>query len=125
MTVVISDTSLINYLVLIGEIGLLPALYRRVLIPDAVLAEMREEGSPAAVMAWSSVLPDWVKVVLVAVEQGGSTLDAGELAAINLAEEMRAGSAGGEVMLIMDDAAGRAEADLVAFLLAEDRERTS
>jgi predicted nucleic acid-binding protein len=53
MTVVISDTSPINYLVLIGEIDLLGRLYGNVLIPDVVLAELRESGSPPAVAAWS------------------------------------------------------------------------
>ncbi len=40
MTVVIADTSPINYLVLIGEAGILGQLYRRVVIPEAVLAEL-------------------------------------------------------------------------------------
>jgi predicted nucleic acid-binding protein len=42
MAVVIPDTSPINYLVLIGEISLLPRLYGKILIPDAVLTELRE-----------------------------------------------------------------------------------
>jgi predicted nucleic acid-binding protein len=88
VTVVISDTSPINYLVLIGEIGLLPALYRRILIPDAVLAELGDAGSPPTVVAWASILPDWIEVVLTAVEPRDSSLDAGELAAITLAESL-------------------------------------
>jgi predicted nucleic acid-binding protein len=110
MTVVISDTSPVNYLVLIGEIDLLPALYRKILIPDAVLSELRDPGSPPAVAAWASVLPEWAEVVLMSVEAvdsspPGGGLDAGELAAIALA-----GSLGGDVLLVMDDADGRAEA---------------
>jgi predicted nucleic acid-binding protein len=163
MTVVISDTSPINYLVLIGEIDLLPALYGKVLIPEAVLAELLEVGSPPTVVAWATILPDWVEVVTTAIETSESYLDAGldagELAAIILAGSLR-----GDILLIMDDADGRAEAvrrgfrltgtlgvlraaalrhladidsavdrlsrtnfylppKLVAFLLAEDRER--
>jgi predicted nucleic acid-binding protein len=64
MTVVISDTSPINYLVLISEIGLLPALYGKVLIPDTVLAELLDAGSPPTVLAWATILPDWVEVVM-------------------------------------------------------------
>jgi len=105
MTIVISDTSPINDLVLIGEIGLLPSLYQRVLIPDAVLSELLDEGSPAAVAAWASMLPDWAEVVLTAVDASGSSLDAGEFAAIALAESLK-----GETLLLMDDAEGRAEA---------------
>ena len=37
MTIVISDTSPINYLVLIGEISLLPRLYGKVVIPDVTV----------------------------------------------------------------------------------------
>ena len=47
MTVVVSDTSPLNYLVLIGEIDLLRAIYGRVVIPDAVLLELRDAGSPS------------------------------------------------------------------------------
>ncbi|MGD1073739.1 MAG: hypothetical protein ABSB15_26815 [Bryobacteraceae bacterium] len=105
MTVVISDTSPINYLILIGQIELLPALYRRVLIPDVVLSELLDEGSPTVVVAWASMLPDWAEVVITPVGASGSALDAGELAAITLAESLS-----GEILLLMDDSDGRAEA---------------
>jgi predicted nucleic acid-binding protein len=39
--VVVADTSPINYLVLIGQIDLLTRLYKRILIPPAVLAELK------------------------------------------------------------------------------------
>jgi predicted nucleic acid-binding protein len=39
--VVVADTSPINYLVLIGQIEILPGLYNRVVIPPAVLGEWR------------------------------------------------------------------------------------
>jgi hypothetical protein len=35
MTVVIADTSPINYLILIDEVGILPRLYHRIVIPQA------------------------------------------------------------------------------------------
>ena len=105
MTAVISDTSPVNYLVLIGEIGLLPDLYRKISIPDVVLAELLADGSPATVAAWAAVLPGWVDVVRTSVETGESSLDPGELAAITLA-----GALGGDILPIMDDADGRAEA---------------
>jgi len=37
MTIVIADTSPINYLVLIDEIGILPRLYQRIIIPRMYL----------------------------------------------------------------------------------------
>jgi predicted nucleic acid-binding protein len=40
---VVSDTSPLDYLVLIGQINVLPALYGRVLIPQSVYEEL---GAP-------------------------------------------------------------------------------
>ena len=34
MTIVIADTSPVNYLVPIDEIGILPRLYRRIVLPE-------------------------------------------------------------------------------------------
>jgi predicted nucleic acid-binding protein len=41
---VVSDTSPISYLLLIGESELLPALYDQLFIPMAVAAELRHPG---------------------------------------------------------------------------------
>jgi hypothetical protein len=38
---------------------------------------MTEGGSPPAVAAWVSALPDWIEVVLASVEPSDSDLDAG------------------------------------------------
>jgi len=106
MTFVVADTSPINYLVLIGEIDLLPRLYGKVLIPDAVLSELCDPGSPTVVSAWALMPPTWLEVVLtVACDVNPSSLDPGELAAITLAGSVRA-----DVLLLMDDMAGRSAA---------------
>jgi hypothetical protein len=44
--IVVADTSPLNYLVLIGEIELLAALYQKVLIPEEVLRELQRTGTP-------------------------------------------------------------------------------
>ena len=54
MTVVVADTSPLNYLVLIGEIGILPRLYGRVLIPAEVFDELTESGTPPEVVVWAA-----------------------------------------------------------------------
>ena len=54
---VISDTSPLRYLVLIGEADLLPALYSEVLIPEAVADELNHPSTPEAVGAGSSIGP--------------------------------------------------------------------
>jgi len=44
--IVIADTSPLNYLVLIGQADLLQRLYRRVVIPEAVLRELSHPETP-------------------------------------------------------------------------------
>ena len=44
--VVVADTSPINYLVLIAQIDILARLYTRILIPPAVLAELKHPLAP-------------------------------------------------------------------------------
>jgi predicted nucleic acid-binding protein len=108
--VVVADTSPLNYLVLIGEIQLLPQLYRRVVIPQAVIDELRHPAAPAPVAEFAANPPDWLEIARVDVaEQPASsvtiaTLDAGEIAAITLA------AAHPGALLLMDETAGRAEA---------------
>ena len=47
--IVVADTSPINYLALIDEINLLPALYGEIIIPEAVFRELRHSNAPLAV----------------------------------------------------------------------------
>jgi predicted nucleic acid-binding protein len=47
--IVVSDTSPICYLILIGEIELLPMLYKKVLIPSVVRQELADSRSPKIV----------------------------------------------------------------------------
>jgi len=105
MRAVVADTSPINYLVLIGEIGILHDLWRRILIPKEVFRELTDSGSPPAVREWATTHPEWLEVRDVA-EVGTAllTLDAGEASAIALAESEP------DVLLLIDDAAGRREA---------------
>ena len=47
--IVVADASPLNYLVLIDQIDLLPVLYQKVLIPEAVFAELRRPRAPKSV----------------------------------------------------------------------------
>ncbi|HMD98502.1 MAG TPA: hypothetical protein VKM93_14355 [Terriglobia bacterium] len=60
MKVVVADTSPLNYLLLIGEVDLLPRLYGRVLVPDIVVSELIDSEAPPAVRTWASHVPSWV-----------------------------------------------------------------
>lgn len=55
--IVVSDTSPLNYLILIEHAHLLEELYRRVLIPQAVWSELQAAGAPAQARAWTANLP--------------------------------------------------------------------
>jgi predicted nucleic acid-binding protein len=101
---VVADTSPINYLVLIDQIGILPRLYNRILIPPAVVEELKHPAAPKPVRDWMAALPGWVEVLRPKNTLSLAQLDLGESEAIALATEMRA-----EVLLI-DDQAGRQEA---------------
>src|SRR6266568_7516841 len=54
MQAIVADTTPLNYLVLIQAADTLPSLYRRVLIPHAVKAELAHANTPAIVRAWIS-----------------------------------------------------------------------
>lgn len=102
--IVVADTSPINYLVLIGQINLLNQLYARILIPFAVLAELKHPLAPKAVRDWAINAPSWLEVLNPKTSIGLGQLDQGECEAIALAAEVHA-----DVVLI-DDKAGRQEA---------------
>lgn len=61
--IVVCDTSPLNYLVLIGEVDLLPRLFAEVILTPGVLAELQHQRTPAGVAAWARDLPPWARVV--------------------------------------------------------------
>ena len=59
--IVVSDTSPLNYLVLIGHVEILPTLFGRVLVPPAVMAELQQSGTPEPVRRWAGMPPGWLE----------------------------------------------------------------
>jgi len=102
--VVVADTSPVNYLVLIAQIDLLAGLYKRILIPPAVMAELKHSLAPKPVRDWADNAPGWLEVLSPKGSLLLPKLDLGEIEAIALAIEMHA-----DVVLI-DEQAGRQEA---------------
>jgi predicted nucleic acid-binding protein len=104
--IVIADTTPLNHLILIEQIDLLQALYGRVIVPQAVLAELQAQATPRKVKTWISKRPDWLEVnrTLFVIDPGLARLDPGEQDAILLAQEL------GADLLLMDDLGGRQEA---------------
>ncbi|MGO9897565.1 MAG: DUF3368 domain-containing protein [Bryobacteraceae bacterium] len=105
--IVVADTSPLNYLVRLGHSDILPSTYGRVLVPRAVLTEMRHAEAPKEVRAWALAPPEWLEQVEVArIDPSlAAELGAGEREAISLALEVKAD------VLLMDERAGRRAAE--------------
>jgi predicted nucleic acid-binding protein len=73
--IAVGDTSPLCYLILIGEVEVLPKLFGEVAIPNVVHSELLHPKAPAQVRAWASSLPPW----MVVQEQPANNLEgAGE-----------------------------------------------
>jgi predicted nucleic acid-binding protein len=102
--IVISDTSPICYLLLIGEIELLSQLYGQVLIPKIVQQELSDNKAPTIVQNWIKNPPKWLRIETIQDNNDDpdlQDLDSGEKAAIILAEIQ------GADLVIIDDGLGR------------------
>jgi predicted nucleic acid-binding protein len=87
--IVVSDTSPLNYLVLIGAIDVLQKLFKQVYAPHAVLRELMDSKAPHAVVQWAKHPPAWLMVLDPSVRLASTArLDLGEAHAISLAKEM-------------------------------------
>ena len=60
--IVVSDTSPLNYLLLINAIHVLPDLFDEVYVPAAVMGEMQQPRTPEPVKLWAQSPPVWLKV---------------------------------------------------------------
>ena len=104
MRVVIADTGPLNYLILIGHIDLLPVLFERVLVPVVVRNELASRKAPLPVQQFIADMPSWLDVRDPPLNQTEDAslkgIDAGEMAAIQLATALHAD------LLLMDDRKG-------------------
>lgn len=105
MTTIVSDTSPINYLVLIDAIEVLPKLFQEVLIPPAVHSELQRSRTPPEVYRWAASLPSWARIQGPSHIDRGITLGAGETEAISLAMELKISA------ILIDDRDGRLAAE--------------
>ncbi|HRQ89841.1 MAG TPA: DUF3368 domain-containing protein, partial [Bacteroidia bacterium] len=111
--IVISDTTPLRYLTLLGHIELLPRLFTMTRCPDAVIRECLDPRAPQSLRTWASDLPDWVVVDAVPeADPDLSDLDDGEAAAITLGRRLRAD------LLLIDERDGRRRANALGFTVA-------
>ena len=108
---VVADTSVFNYLILLDQLTLLPALYGHIVIPSVVLAvELPHTESPEAVRTWAqnlTVVPEWLEIRMPTrtPEADLLLLEAGERDTILIAQELPAD------LVLMDDKDGRKAAE--------------
>jgi predicted nucleic acid-binding protein len=102
--IVISDTTPLNYLILIDRVSILCQLYKVVVIPQAVLDEMLAAGTPEIVRQWILDRPPWINVQQVPLVSPVEMelIEAGEREAILLAEHLKA-----DLVLLDDLRAGQ------------------
>ncbi|MBI4903990.1 MAG: DUF3368 domain-containing protein [Acidobacteria bacterium] len=83
-------------------------MYQGILVPGEVLAELTAKGAPPQVCSWAQTPPQWLEIKSPDTSYADPALlrtGAGERAAILLAQQY------GNALLIIDDAAGREEAN--------------
>ena len=86
--IVVSDTTPINYLVLIDAIGILPKLFDEVYAPSAVMRELAHAKTPDVVRQFADMPPAWLRVADPASRLPSTArLDDAEADAISLAKE--------------------------------------
>ncbi|MCX6612589.1 MAG: DUF3368 domain-containing protein [Acidobacteria bacterium] len=102
MRIVVADTGPLNYLVLIGQVHLLPALFEKVIVPTVVYQELTSPRAPLPVRLWLNSNPLWLELHNETLEAEPLilTLDAGEAQAIQLAILLQAD------LLLIDDRKG-------------------
>ncbi|MEI8372823.1 MAG: DUF3368 domain-containing protein [Planctomycetota bacterium] len=101
MMLVVADSSPLIVLINIEQIDVLPKLFGQVVIPLEVLSELKQSNRPAGVRSFVASRPAWLLERVPATVESIPSLHAGELAAISLAQELKAD------LLLIDEACGR------------------
>lgn len=112
--IVISDTSPLRYLALIGCLDILPVMFGQVICPSKVRQECCHPRAPEKLRSLFSSAPEWLLVVDdVPVSPAlAAALDPGECVAIELAQQHA------ESLLLMDERLGRRMAESLGLRVA-------
>ena len=100
---VVSNTTPLNYLILIRRVEILAALYERVVIPEAVFGELTSESAPLAVREWTLSKPDWLDIpkAPATTDSDLGLIQIGESQAIVLAQQIQSN------FILLDDRRAR------------------
>lgn len=88
-------------MILTGNLEILPRLFSSVIIPPAVIAELRHADAPEAVKKWAEKPPSWIQIQAPENTNSFASLGVGESEAISLAMALRAD------VILLDDLAAR------------------
>jgi predicted nucleic acid-binding protein len=101
---IVSNTSSLCYLALIGHAEILPKLYGHIHITQKVLEELRHPDAPPSVRIWATTPPDWLQIHSDSQEpdQTLAALDPGERTALHLSEQLHSD------VVLLDESAARA-----------------
>lgn len=102
--IVVADSSPLIVLVNIGHIRILPTLFREVVIPPQIAAELADSKRPESVQDFIRHKPHWLRVQAPATVEVIPDLHEGECAAISLATELNAD------LIVIDESDGRSAA---------------
>lgn len=102
--IIVSNTSPLCYLALIGQTEILTKLYGEIHTTHKVLEELRHPAAPTTVRQWAAAPPAWLKIHPDPEEtdQTLNSLDPGERTVLRLAKNLRAD------LVLLDEAAARA-----------------
>src|SRR5208282_76012 len=100
---IVSNTSPLCYLVLIGRAEILPKLYGNVHVTQKVLEELRHPDAPPSVRHWATIPPGWLKIHSDPEEPDKTlaALDPGERTALHLSGQLRSD------VVLLDESAAR------------------
>lgn len=112
--IVVADTSIFNYLILLNAIDLLPRLFGTVHIPHAVYCELTDKHTPRPVYNFMQASPKWLVIETVPHEIPSdlAKIHQGEREVILLAQQMDAD------LVLIDDRGGRRAAEQRALNVA-------
>jgi predicted nucleic acid-binding protein len=110
--IVVSNTTPLNYLVLLNKDHILPALFGSVVAPPAVVAELSRPQSPEQVRGWIAAPPAWFRIQAPRAIDPSLDLDEGEREAIALAQELKADR------ILLDEAKARQVAQVLGLQVA-------
>lgn len=101
MSLVVSDSGPLHYLVLCQAVEVIPKLYRQLVIPSAVARELAHSQTPPVVHDWIQTPPQWARILRPRHIDPATHLGLGEREAIALALELKA------TQLLVDDRTAR------------------